>query len=193
MRSAEFDKEKVLRAAIAAFVNKGYNKTSMQDLKKATGLHPGSIYCAFENKEGLLIAALEQYNKDRSGEFSHYFSGEKTVLAGLKNYLMQTVTNCTSDGPQRVCFSQQALSELTEQTSAVEAVITKNLNDWQQGFIRVFEQALAAGEIDNSRTAKQRTQSLVMGIYGLRTFAHTHPTVDVLEELATQLLEDVSR
>ena len=89
--------------------------------------------------------------------------------------------------------SQQALSELSEQTSAVEAVISKNLNDWQQGFIWIFEQALAAGEIDNSRTAKQRTQSLVMGIYGLRTFAHTHPTVDVLEELATQLLEDVSR
>lgn len=193
MRSAEFNKEKVLRAAIAAFVNKGYNKTSMQDLKKATGLHPGSIYCAFENKEGLLIAALEQYNKDRSGEFSDYFSGEKTVLAGLKNYLMQTVTNCTSSGPERVCFSQQALSELSEQTSAVELVISKNLDDWQRGFIGIFEEALAAGEINNSRTAKQRTQSLVMGIYGLRTFAHTHPTADVLEELATQLLEDVSR
>ena len=32
MRSAEFDKEQVLRSAIAAFVSKGYNKTSMQDL-----------------------------------------------------------------------------------------------------------------------------------------------------------------
>ncbi|EDP57866.1 TetR/AcrR family transcriptional regulator [Vibrio sp. AND4] len=193
MRSAEFDKEQVLRAAIAAFVSKGYNKTSMQDLKKATGLHPGSIYCAFENKQGLLIAALEQYNKDRTGEFSDYFRGKKTILAGLKSYLMQTVTNCASSGPERVCFSQQALSELTEQAPAVEAVIAKNMADWQDGFVNVFERAQAAGEVDNSRTPKQRTHSLMMGIYGLRTFAHTHPTTDILEELAQQLFEDVCR
>ena len=75
----------------------------------------------------------------------------------------------------------------------MKRVIADNLNAWQQGFTKVFEQALAAGEIDNSRTPLQRTQSLVMGIYGLRTFAHTHPTTDILEELAQQLFEDVCR
>ena len=43
MRNAEFNKETVLRAAMVAFMAKGYAKTSMQDLKAATGLHPGSI------------------------------------------------------------------------------------------------------------------------------------------------------
>lgn len=193
MRSAEFDREQVLRAAIAAFVSKGYNKTSMQDLKKATGLHPGSIYCAFENKQGLLIAALEQYNLDRTGEFVQYFEGNKTVLVGLKKYLENTVNNCAYDGPQKVCFSQQALSELTHQAPEVEAVIAKNLNDWRDGFIGIFEQAKAAGEIDDSRTPIQRTQSLIMGIYGLRTYAHTHSSHEVLNELALQLFEDVCR
>lgn len=193
MRSAEFDKEQVLRAAVLAFVSKGYNKTSMQDLKKATGLHPGSIYCAFENKQGLLIAALEQYNKDRTGEFVQYFEGNKTVLAGLRKYLENTVNNCAYDGPQKVCFSQQALTELTQQAPEVESIIAKNLNDWRDGFIGVFEQAKAAGEIDDSRTPMQRTQSLIMGIYGLRTYAHTHSSHEVLDELAQQLFEDVCR
>lgn len=40
MRNAEFDREKVLRSAMTAFMDKGYGKTSMQDLTKATGLHP---------------------------------------------------------------------------------------------------------------------------------------------------------
>ena len=193
MRSAEFDKEQVLRAAILAFVSKGYNKTSMQDLKTATGLHPGSIYCAFENKQGLLIAALEQYNKDRTEEFVQYFEGNKTVLAGLKKYLENTVNNCADDGPQKVCFSQQALTELTQQAPEVESVIAKNLNDWRDGFLGVFEQAKVAGEIDDSRTPMQRTQSLIMGIYGLRTYAHTHSSHAVLDELAQQLFEDVCR
>ncbi|MGL4517633.1 MAG: TetR/AcrR family transcriptional regulator, partial [Shewanella sp.] len=66
MRNAEFDREQVLRAAMEAFMRKGYSKTSMQDLTQATGLHPGSLYCAFSNKRGLLIAAIEQYQSDRN-------------------------------------------------------------------------------------------------------------------------------
>jgi AcrR family transcriptional regulator len=193
MRSAEFDKEKVLRAAIKAFVGKGYNKTSMQDLKKATGLHPGSIYCAFENKQGLLLAALVQYNKDRADEFHHYFTGNKTVLAGIKKYLDNTVNQCALNGAEKVCLSQKALSELSEQAPEVEQLITKNIEAWQKGFEQVFEQALLEGEVSNSRSPVQRVQSLVMGIYGLRTYAQTHPSKDILTDLAQQLFKDVCR
>lgn len=193
MRSAEFDKEQVLRAAIKAFVCKGYNKTSMQDLKQATGLHPGSIYCAFENKQGLLIAALQQYNTDRAVEFKRYFSGNKTVLAGLKKYLDNTVNDCSLAGPEKACLSQQVLSDLSQQAPIVEAVIAKNLNDWQNGFVNIFEQALAADEVDNTRSPLQRTQSLIMGIYGLRTYAHSHLSTDIIKALAQQLFADVCR
>jgi AcrR family transcriptional regulator len=45
----------------------------MQDLKAATGLHPGSIYCAFTNKRGLLLAALEQYGIESAKVFEAQF------------------------------------------------------------------------------------------------------------------------
>ena len=69
------------------FMDKGNSKTSMPDLKKATGLHPGSIYCAFENKHGLLLAAIAQYKADRNVEFSHFFSTDEPVLTQFKSYL----------------------------------------------------------------------------------------------------------
>ncbi|MDP2562816.1 TetR/AcrR family transcriptional regulator [Psychrobium sp. 1_MG-2023] len=193
MRSAEFDREKVLRAAIKAFVCKGYNKTSMQDLKKATGLHPGSIYCAFENKQGLLVAAIEQYSQDRAAEFEQYFTGNQTILAGLKKYLEGIANECIVGGHQKVCLSLKALSELSEQAPEVENVIGQNLIDWQKGFIEMFEQAQAAGEISDKRSPTQRTQSLIVSIYGLRTYAQTHPSNETLAELAQQIFDDVCR
>ncbi|MCF2948025.1 TetR/AcrR family transcriptional regulator [Paraglaciecola aquimarina] len=193
MRNPEFNKEQVLRAAIKAFVCKGYNKTSMQDLKQATGLHPGSIYCAFGNKQGLLIAALEQYNQDSSAKFIQLVSGHNSVLAGLKKYIENTVSECSLDGAEKACFSQQVLSDLSHPDPIVEEVIATNVEQWKNGFTNLFEQALDANEIDNSRTPLQRTQSVVMGIYGLRTYAHSHPSSDVLKELAQQLFEDVCR
>ena len=193
MRSAEFDRKQVLRAAIAAFVTKGYSKTSMQDLKQATGLHPGSIYCAFENKQGLLLAALEQYNDDKSAEFQRYFEGSDKVLDGVKQYLANTVKDCCLDGPKKSCLSQKAMSELTEQEPLVAQTIANHMENWQNGFIEVFQQALNNGELLPTRTPKQRVQSLIMGIYGLRTYAQTHCEPEVLHELAQQLFDDVCR
>ncbi|MFV0487507.1 MAG: TetR/AcrR family transcriptional regulator, partial [Vibrio fluvialis] len=91
MRVAEFDREQVLRSAMYEFMSKGFNKTSMQDLKKATGLHPGSIYCAFENKRGLLLAALEHYACERTEEFNAIFAAQPTVMEGLKSYFCMVV------------------------------------------------------------------------------------------------------
>ena len=193
MRSAEFDREKVLRAAIGAFASKGYSQTSMQDLKQATGLHPGSIYCAFENKQGLLIAALEQYQADKSAEFQRLFDNSSNTLDGLKTYLKQTVSDCSLDGPQRVCLSQKALNEMAEIDPVINEVVAANLAGWLNGFVQVFEKALENGDIDDSRSPKQRAQSLVMGIYGLRTYAGTHAEPEVLQYLAEQLFDDVCR
>ncbi|MBP8218894.1 MAG: helix-turn-helix transcriptional regulator, partial [Aeromonas sp.] len=68
MRIAEFDRDEVLRNAMEAFRAKGYAKTTMQELVAATGLHPGSIYGAFGNKRGLLLAAVD-----------HYVEGKRTL------------------------------------------------------------------------------------------------------------------
>jgi hypothetical protein len=72
-------------------------------------------------------------------------------------------------------------------------LITNNIEAWQKGFEQIFEKALLEGEVNNSRSPVQRVQSLVMGIYGLRTYAQTHPSKDILAALAQQLFKDVCR
>ncbi|BDX07157.1 TetR/AcrR family transcriptional regulator [Planctobacterium marinum] len=193
MRSAEFDKEQVLRNAIALFASKGFANTSMQDLKKATGLHPGSIYCAFENKQGLLVSALEQYRKDRSVEFQQLFQQAQSVKAGLKAYLDKTIQDVTSVDNHCACLSQKAMSEMSQLNEAVEQVISQNIAAWQAGFVQILQTAIDNGEISSKRNASQRASYLVMGLSGIRVFAQSNNDVKVLNELAEQLLEDVCR
>ena len=150
MRNAEFDREKVLRAAMSLFMEKGYSKTSMPDLKKVTGLHPGSIYCAFENKRGLLLAAIAQYKADRNAEFSQFFLSDETILAQLKKYLDHMVNECVSGDPAKGCLFIKTLYESTEED-----------------------------------------QFLIMGIYGLRTFAQSNPDPETLKALAEQLFNSI--
>ncbi|MDX1303074.1 TetR/AcrR family transcriptional regulator [Photobacterium sp.] len=191
MRNAEFDREKVLRSAMIAFMHKGYGKTSMQDLTKATGLHPGSIYCAFDNKRGLLLAALEQYRQDRNTEFQGFFSGSQPVLVELKNYLNSIVKKCQSCDAAQACLLTKALNEVGEQDAEVQDMISESLANWQQALTDKFEQAKSTGELTTQRESADLARYFVMGIYGLRTFAYTHPQGEVLQQLADQLYQDV--
>ncbi|WDE13745.1 TetR/AcrR family transcriptional regulator [Thalassomonas haliotis] len=191
MRNAEFDREQVLRAAMHAFMQKGYAKTSMQDLTKATGLHPGSIYCAFDNKRGLLLAALDQYQQDRTAELQGFFSDKGTVLSQLKNYLDSIVSECLNTGVPQACLLTRALNEIASQDEEIQAMITANLGGWQQAITEKFSQAQANGELGKQRDCAHLGRYFVLGIYGLRTFAQTTPETAILQQLADQLFQDV--
>ncbi|QLE86701.1 TetR/AcrR family transcriptional regulator [Shewanella sp. Scap07] len=191
MRQAEFDRQQVLRSAMTAFSAKGYSKTSMQDLTKATGLHPGSIYCAFENKRGLLLASLEQYRLDRNSEFEQFFDADNKAIINLKHYLDFIVSQCLSCDTNQACLLTKALNEIAEQDEEVQQVICSHLTTWQQAIAAQIALAQSQGDISPSKDTEHLGRYIVMGIYGLRTFAHTHPKACELEQLAAQLLKDI--
>ncbi len=191
MRNAEFDREKVLRSAMTLFMEKGYSKTSMPDLKKATGLHPGSIYCAFENKRGLLLASIAQYKTDRNAEFTKFFATNEPILNQFKSYLDHIVSECVSCDASKGCLFIKALYESTKEDLEVQAVIAENIEQWHKAIADKFMQAQVAKELSKNRDSMQLARYFMMGIYGLRTFAQTNPDHQVLQELADQLFNSV--
>lgn len=192
MRGAKFDLEEVLSSAMDAFISKGYSKTSMQDLKKATGLHPGSIYHAFSNKRGLLLASLEHYRTERSAEFQALFDKSPTVLAGIHAYLDYIVAECERE-EIKDCLLQKVMSELSQQDDEAKAITSQMVVDWQKAFTDKLIEAQNAGEIDQTKDCQALSQFLVMGIYGIRVFSHTKPEIGVLRNLAGQLLEYIGK
>jgi AcrR family transcriptional regulator len=48
----------ILRAAFEAFAERGYDKTSMDDIVRRCGLSKGTLYWHFKNKHDLLIATI---------------------------------------------------------------------------------------------------------------------------------------
>lgn len=56
-------REQVIKAAIDLFSTKGFNGTSIRAIAKAMGMSISNIYHYFVNKEGLMLAILEQSSK----------------------------------------------------------------------------------------------------------------------------------
>jgi TetR/AcrR family transcriptional repressor of nem operon len=86
-RPREFDEDDAARAAMQAFWRRGYHATSLTDLTEATGLHRGSLYGAFGDKHGLLIAALERYAEDALAKMDGELASGDTPLDGVLTYM----------------------------------------------------------------------------------------------------------
>ena len=191
MRHAEFDREQVLCAAMSTFLINGFAKTSMQDLTKATGLHPGSIYCAFDNKKGLFIAAIEQYQQHRSEQFAQIFANDRSIIDNLRDYLAVIVQECLSCDATQSCLLTKSLSEMGEQDEQIKQITCQMLQLWHQSLASIFDGAKAQQLITQDCDSRFLARYLVMGIYGLRTVAQMEPSRRVLQPLADKLLADL--
>ncbi|MBL4706261.1 MAG: TetR/AcrR family transcriptional regulator [Flavobacteriales bacterium] len=63
MRPKEFNRNSVLEKCITLFWTEGYNATGIQEIVTQTGVNRYSLYEEFGNKEGILLASMELYNK----------------------------------------------------------------------------------------------------------------------------------
>ncbi|WP_404339770.1 TetR/AcrR family transcriptional regulator [Pseudoalteromonas mariniglutinosa] len=193
MRTAEFDTEFVLRQAMLAFMQHGYAKTSMQKLTQVTHLHPGSLYAAFGNKKGIFLAAIEQYQKDRNAQFTALFSHpDKPVLATLKCYLTDIVDECIAGETAKVCLLTKSITEVEGNDPQICQVLSANLNAYESALAAQLQTAIDNKELITQRHADQLARFLVMGIYGLRTYALTNQDPNALQQLADELLQVIS-
>lgn len=52
-------RQEILMAALKAFAEKGYNKTTVEDIVRISGLSKGTLYWYFQNKEAIFLGLVE--------------------------------------------------------------------------------------------------------------------------------------
>jgi len=51
-------RQQIIDAALFCFADRGFHKSTLQDVVRLSGLSPGSIYCHFASKEEIVYAAV---------------------------------------------------------------------------------------------------------------------------------------
>lgn len=183
MRIAEFDRDEVLRNAMEAFRAKGYAKTTMQELVAATGLHPGSIYGAFGNKRGLLLAAVDHYVEGKCAQ-RRALLDNPSPLAGLAAYLERVVSEALCG----TCLVTRTMMELSEQDEELIQRVKVIYGEMEQDLAAQLKQAQALGELAAERDIPTLTAFLLINIQGLVTFAQCRPDRPLLDGVVSQLI-----
>lgn len=190
-RSATYDKDKVLKAAMDLFWARGYHTTSLKDLEHALDMRPGSIYAAFGSKEALFRAALERYSATGRSALKDTLAHSDSQIAGLAAHV-RTLGGITREAlPSRACMLVKTLLETPDDEPALRRAVEHMLRQTELAFADAFRAARTAGEIAPDADPEQLAARLQAGIFGLRAYAQRTDSAERVERIAEDIAKDV--
>lgn len=137
-RSAEFDRDEVVDAAIRVFARHGFAAASTADLLDGMGIGRQSLYGAFGDKRGLFLEALKRYSA-MSLERMKDALGLKSAMAALEAAVL--IDLGTSENIETGCLGVGSIAEFGRDDPDVSA-----LNDKAgEKVIEVFADRVRAG------------------------------------------------
>jgi len=187
-RPIEFTREEVLDKAMLAFWDHGYQGTSMADLVEATDLNPGSIYAAFQSKQGLFLAVLDHYAEQGVQRMRRSLAEAKSPLQGIRQYLRQLADDVAGAKGRGSCLLINTVLELSRHNATVQERVNQHLKVVEDLFRQALKDAQACGELSPAKDPGELSAFLMTNIWGLRVLAGTAPSVSRTRAVVKQLM-----
>ncbi|MEV6595462.1 TetR/AcrR family transcriptional regulator [Actinoplanes sp. NPDC051346] len=165
-RRPTWNEPELLRSVMAVFRRKGFAHTSVRDLEEATGLHPGSLYKAYGNKEGLFTAALAAYNEQVAARrVRTHLDETEPPLRGLHTFFVSTFDSGEEANPG--CLLTNTAVEAPALAGVGRDGVAAGLELIEAGFRRLLERAVTAGDLAASTPTDQRAAELLAFYQGV--------------------------
>lgn len=175
MAKAQFDRSEVIDKSIQLFWQQGFSGSSMQQVVKATGLKPGSIYHSFGNKEALFHEALERYTQKSFRRIRSALDTAPSVGEGICQHLEAVVQQSTREG-YCSCFLVKTRLELAAEGNELHKFASAMLDEIEALFRSYLEK-----EFDKE-VSQQRAVSIMLHIFGIRVYGYQQGSAERMRQ-----------
>ena len=166
------------------FWERGYRATSVDDLVRATGVKPGSLYGAFPGgKHALLMASLERYSRLIVPQKLGDLESPGASVAEVRAYFDGLVRDLLSADGRQGCLLVNSAIEKAAEDDEVAAVVRGHLARLERCFTAALRTAVRRGEIPASVEPAGRAKLLVAASQGLMVVGKANPDEEVLRAI----------
>ncbi len=140
-------RETILQAATTCFCEKGYHRTTIQDICDEAGLSKGGLYTYFRSKEEVLAAAVEESVQTALQQAMEVARGGNRVLEKLDRIAEAALDRLTSDTPNS--HSPQLSLEIWAEASKnpqVKALCGRSYEQWRKFLADLLREGIANHE-----------------------------------------------
>ncbi len=123
-------KDKLLNAAEALMLAKGFTATSVDEICEEAGLTKGSFFHYFESKDELARVVLERFCCNMGSVHASCCGGEKDPLKRLYAYVDGMIRYSKEEGKEG-CLLGVFAQELAQEDAAMRRVCDKAFDGWR--------------------------------------------------------------
>jgi TetR/AcrR family transcriptional repressor of nem operon len=183
----QFNREEAVEAAVQVFWRKGFMATSMDDIKKATGVNESSLYNTFGNKEGLYKEALARYRKMVMTRFASLPNLEQPRET-LRTSLLAMAQLATTEEGAAGCMLMNSAMELGAQYQDIADYARESYALIEEWLYETVKRGQELGEISKDRKPRALARYLSFNIQGMFAVARTSPTEEFMKDVAETLI-----
>jgi TetR/AcrR family transcriptional repressor of nem operon len=183
-RPRQFEPDQVIDDAMNEFWERGYRATSVDDLVRASGVRPGSLYAAFRGgKRAIFMEALDRYSKlvvpVKLGELDRVGAS----VAQVRAYFDGLVADLLSPEGRQGCLLVNSAIELAARDDEVAAVVRGHHARLGRCFTTALRTAKTRKEISRNVDPARTAALLVATSQGLMVVGKANPDKEVLRSI----------
>ena len=175
VRPVQYDREEILDKAMQTFWEQGYCATSVATLVETTDLRPGSLYAAFESKQGLFLATLDHYGALSAESLRAHLGKAESPLEAIDAYFDRLADDIENPRGKTSCFLVNTVLELSQRNAQIRECINRHFGEIESAFKNALQDARSRGELDADTDCDALAAFLMSNIWGLRVLAGTKP------------------
>jgi AcrR family transcriptional regulator len=147
-RPRQYDPERALASAAAAFWKQGYAATSLDDLVAATGMNRPSLYAAFGDKRDLYLGTLKRYQQLSRAIGAQITADDPPLRVFLKRFYEAALDMYLESGETaRGCYSISTAPAQAVTDPAVRDFLAASIAGTDAFVAKQIERARERGEV----------------------------------------------
>ncbi len=179
-------RELIINSAIQNFIEKGYSKTTLEDITKRVGLTRGAFYWNFECKKDILDEIVNRYERFYLDIYDRYEVLE-SARETIRNLLIKDITKKSNPSPYMIIIRYK-VEISTEITDVVDR--QRKLDDLFIGIIeREIRRGIENGEFRQGLDAHEATIFIFTYLLGFDSYMVVHYTTDGDANLTKENIE----
>jgi AcrR family transcriptional regulator len=173
-----------LAKAVALFWKRGYEATSVSDLKKALGIESPSLYAAFGSKEDLFRECVERYSREYLAGITGSMERAATARAGIEAVLTGLAAHYAGAGHPKGCLVVSGAVNCGPEARRIEAELRRRRAAGAELMQRRIERGVAPGEFRSAVDCGALSEFFATVLLGMAQRARDGASREELERIA---------
>ncbi|MDH3607701.1 MAG: TetR/AcrR family transcriptional regulator [Gammaproteobacteria bacterium] len=183
------DQDEIIDRAMHLFWQRGYKKTSVEDLIQGAGINRFSLYETYGGKHGLYLKAMDKYRDDvflkRMDKIDNYENG----LLGIQEYfesLEEFLVDCKGDF---TCLMMNSQIELVPRDKKVAKKVSFYFEKMEETFSSALTRAKKKGALAKNTDVQDLAKLLTGSAQGMCVMSKSQNAREFLRAYTKSILK----